>query len=180
MDAIDLLNDLAQTGLADVDTSFPNLAPAQYQFQITEASIKDNNAGTGKYMLFQCKLLSPDAISTTGDPIAPGYPVRHMINLSPSQKQIDKSGLEACVKNIKRDIAKFLEAVMGPKRTFDPTMEIYPGQTFFAKTRVTAERTDAATGVTYDPATEFATFIPKTEEFDAAAVADEFREDVPF
>lgn len=161
MDALDLLNDLATTGLTGVDTSFPNLAPSQYEFEIVEASIEDNKAQTGKYLLFKTKLISEGATDTAGNPIAPGYPVRHMINLSPSQKQVDKSGLEACVDNIKKDIAKFLGAVVGPARTFDPTMAMYPGMTFFAKTRVTKERTDDNTGVTYDPSTEFATFIPK-------------------
>lgn len=170
MDALDILNSLTSDELQNTDTGFPNLSPGQYEFQITGAELKDNNAKTGKYILFDSKLLSSDVTATSGDPIAPGYPVRHMINLSPSQKQIDKKGLDQCVKDIKRDIAKFLEAVMGPERTWDPSLGIYVGQTFFAKTRVTKERIDENTGVLYDPQTEFAGFIPKTESSDNSAV----------
>lgn len=179
MDALDILNSLSSEELQSTDTSFPNLAPGQYQFRIDTAELKDSEKG-GKYLLFQCKLESTDATTTAGEPLQPGYPVRHMINLSPSQKQIDKNGLDTCVKNIKRDIAKFLEAVMGPARTWDPSLEIYRGQTFFAKTRVSKERTDENTGITYDPQTEFAGFIPKTEEFDAGKVAAEYADKEPY
>jgi hypothetical protein len=175
IDALDILNDLSTDELKNTNTAFPNLAPSQYEFKIDSAEIKDSQSG-GKYLLFQTKLNSPDAMSTAGEPLAVGFPVRHMINLSPSQDQIDKHGEEGCKKNIKKDIAKFLEAVVGPERTWDPTLELYVGQTFFAKTRVSPERTDKKTGITYDPSTEFASFIPKTESFDAAAVAAEHRD----
>ena len=162
MDPLDILNSLSSEELQTTDTSFPNLMPGQYEFSIAGAELKDSNSG-GKYLLFQTKLLSTDAVSTNGDPIQPGFPVRHMINLSPSQKQIDKSGIDTCVKNIKRDLAKFLEAVVGPARTWDPTLELYLGQSFFAKTRVSKERT-GDDGQTYDAQTEFSSFVPKMGE----------------
>ena len=168
-DPLDILNSLSTEELASTDTSFPNLAPDTKQFRVVEMKLEESKSG-GKYILIQTKLESTDAISTAGEPIAPGYPVRHMINLSPSQKQIDKQGMETCVKNIKRDLAKFLEAVVGPDRTWDPSFELYADQTFFAKTRVSKERTDEATGTVYDPQTEFASFLPKTVDSDAAEV----------
>lgn len=182
MDALELLNSLTTEELANTDTTFPNLAPGQYEFLIDTAEIKDNTAGTGKYLLFQCKLQSEGAKSTAGEPLAIGYPVRHMINLSPSQKQIDKNpeGLDGVIKNIKRDIAKFLEAVAGPSRTYDPSFAAYRGNTFWAKTRVSKERTDDNTGVTYDPQTEIASLIPKEVDVDIYSISAAYAEEVPF
>ncbi len=172
LDAIELLNNLTTEELADTNTAFPNLSPGQYEFVVDSAEIKDNAAQTGKYVLFQCKLATPGAISTAGEPLQPGYPVRHMINLSPSQKQIDKNseGLEGCIKNIKKDIAKFVEALVGPSRQWDSTFQLYRGQTFFAKTRVSKERVDENSGQVYDPQTEFQTFVPRIEDVDAVAI----------
>jgi hypothetical protein len=164
-----VLEALAETDFTQVDTSFPNLAPGQYEFRIGSAEYKDSESG-GKYLLFGCNLVTPDVKATDGTPVAPGYPVRHMINLTPSQKQIAKSGEAACIDNIKKDIAKFLEAVTGPQRKWDPTLESYRGMNFFAKTRVSKERTDERTGVTYSPQTEFAGFIPKTDNDDSREV----------
>jgi hypothetical protein len=181
MDALDILNSLSSAELQQVDTAFPNLAPNTYEFKIVSAEIKDSASG-GKYLLFSTKLNSTDAIDTAGASVAPGYPVRHMINLSPSDKQIEKAGggelgMKACVENIKKDLAKFLEAVTGPDRTWygndDEALANYVDMTFFAKTRVSPERVDPSTGITYDAQTQFASFIPKT-------VAATVEADVPF
>jgi hypothetical protein len=71
-DPLDILNSLSSEDLQSTDTSFPNLAPGTYEFRITAAELKDNNAGTGKYLLFQTKLESTDATATNGEPLAPG------------------------------------------------------------------------------------------------------------
>ncbi len=180
IDPLDILNSLSTEELASTDTSFPNLSPSQYEFLIDEATIEGKDDGSSKYLLFKTKLNSEGASSTAGEPLAPGYPVRHMVNLMPSQKQLDKHGEEQCIKNIKKDIAKFLQAVMGPSCQWDPTLEIYRGQTFFATTRVSKERTDPNTGITYDPQTEFSKFIPRETDVDAATVAAAYAEKAPF
>jgi hypothetical protein len=177
-----MLNSLSTETLAEVNTSFPNLSPGQYEFVVDTVEIKDNAAQTGKYILFQCKLVTPGAASTAGEPLQPGYPVRHMINLSPSQKQIDKNpeGLEGCIKNIQKDLAKFIEALVGPGRKYDPSMQLYRGQTFFAKTRVSKERVDENTGTVYDPQTEFQTFVPRIDDVDAEAINSAYADANPF
>jgi hypothetical protein len=182
LDALELLNEISQEELTDTNTSFPNLSPGQYEFVVDSVEIKDNAAATGKYILFQTKLVSVDAKSTAGDQLSPGYPVRHMINLSPSQKQIDKDpeGLEGCIKKIKQDIAKVVEALVGPSRQYDPSFQLYRGQTFFAKTRVSKERTDERTGATYDPQTEFQTFIPREEDVAAEEINAAYADANPF
>lgn len=162
-DPLAIFDSLAETDLAAIDTSFPNLAPSTYEFTIADAEKKQSDKG-GFYLLFQCKLVTPGALDTAGNELSPGYPIRHMINLTPSEKQIAKNGPETCVKNIKADVAKFLEAVVGPERTWDSTLEMYKGLNFFAKTRVTKERTDEATGNTYAPSSEIGSFMPKVEE----------------
>lgn len=180
VDPIDLLNSLGSEELANVDTSFPLLKPGQYEFVVDSVEIKDSNSG-GKFISISAKL-NEDAETTAGEPLKPGYPVRHMINLTPSQKQIENNprGVEGCVENIKKDIAKFLDATVGPSRYYDPSFQVYRGQTFFAKTRVSKERTDERTGQTYDPQTEFATLIPKTEDVDAVAVNSAYANTNPF
>lgn len=164
-----ILESLAETDLTQVDTSFPNLAPGQYEFVIDSAELKTSDSG-GCYLLFGTKLVSPDAKATSGEALQPGYPVRLMINLTPSQKQLDKDGPEGCKKRILGDIAKFTEAVTGPQRKWfghaTEQLAMYRGAHFFAKTRVSQERTDPRTGTTYAPQTEFAALIPKAENDD--------------
>jgi hypothetical protein len=163
-DPLAIFDSLAEVDFQAVDTSFPNLNPGTYEFEITKASKEQSEKTGGFYLLFNTKLVTSGARDTAGNELNPGYPVRHMINLTPSEKQLAKDGAEGCVKKIQGDVAKFLDAVVGSERTWDPTLELYVGKNFFAKTRVSKERTDEATGQVYAPSTEFASFLPKTEQ----------------
>lgn len=156
-DALDILDMLAQEDLSQVDTSYPILAGGTYEWRIAEASRETSDSGY-TYLLFKCALLTPGALDTNGNPVSPGYQIRNMIGLTPSQKQIEEVGLDAAKENIKKNVVKFLQAL--GDLTFDPTLEKYKDMTFFAKTRVSKEKEDKKTGQVYPPAAEFSTFIP--------------------
>lgn len=152
-----IFDDLATTDFDEVSTAYPNIAPGVYEFQIKEAT-KEQSARGGEYLCFKCTLVTDDATDTDGNPINVGYQMRHMINLTPSQKQLDKNGEEGCRANILKDVKKFLEAI-GAEGAFDPTLESYVGANFFAKTRVSKERADDQ-GNIYAPSAEFAQLVP--------------------
>lgn len=174
-DALDMLNTLTTDSLKDIDTSFPVLAAGTSEFQIVDAELKDSNSG-GKYLLFACKLLTGGRKDTNGNDLSPGYPIRHMINLTPSAKQLEKKTEEECVQAIMKDIAKFCEAVSGPQRTWPGPGDLHAfrGNTFWAKHAVQPERTDPATGTTYDAAAIVASLVPKEEDVDIFAVSSAF------
>lgn len=168
IDPLEVLEELGNTDYSEVDTSFPNLMPGQYEFKVSAIELKDSESG-GKYILVNAKLVSDNATDTTGSSLAPGYPIRHMINLTPSAKQLAKSGKDECIKRIKQDIAKFTEALTGPQRKWHGLegLDNYIGMSFFAKTRVSKEREDPNTGTVYSPQSEIAALIPKTENDDS-------------
>lgn len=151
---------LANTDLSQVDTSYPNIAVGTYEWRVKSAEKKTSERTGGEYLLFQCELLTDTAVDTNGSSLNPGYSLRHMINLTPSEKQLQKDGLEGCQKKIMADLCKFLDAIM-TERQWDETLESYVGLTFFAQTKVSKERTDERTGDTYPPQAEFAKFLPK-------------------
>lgn len=152
---------LANTDLNDVDTSYPVLSGGIYEFEVKSAEKKTSERTGGEYLLFQCALLTPDATDINGAALSPGYSMRHMISLTPSEKQLEKKSLEECQKDALASVCKFLDALMS-ERVWDETLESYVGLTFFAKTKVGKERTDPKTGDVYDPQAEFASFLPKT------------------
>lgn len=156
---LSVLDMLANTDLNTVDTSFPILAPGTYEFEVKEAEIKTSDNGV-RYAAIKTALVSPDAKDTNGNPINAGYPVRHMFMLSVSEKQVAKHGEEQAKKNVIADVCRFMDAVQG-NRNWDETLQSYIGQRFFAKTKVSKERTDEATGQTYSPQAEFAQLLPK-------------------
>lgn len=156
--AIDLLEELANEDLTQVDTSFPILAVSEAEFRIAEATRETAESGF-EYLLFKCELISENCRDTNGSPVRPGYKLRHMIGLTPSNKSIKEVGEEEAKKQIKVRVVQFLKAI--GNLTFDPSLTSYVNATFFAKTRVSKERTDQKTGITYAPQAEFATFIPK-------------------
>lgn len=158
LNALDLLDQLASEDLSQVDTSFPILAVSEAEFRV--ASITHETAESGfEYLALQFELLSPNCKDTNGNTVNPGYKIRHMIGLTPSEKSIKENGPEAAVKQVKANVVRFLQAIGDLE--FDKTLEKYPNMTFFAKTRVSKERTDPKTGITYSPQAEIATFIPK-------------------
>jgi hypothetical protein len=152
---------LATTNLNEVDTSYPVLSGGVYEFEVKSAEKKTSENTGGEYLLFQCALITPDATDVNGGVLSPGYTMRHMISLTPSEKQLEKKSEEECKKDIMASICKFLDGLM-VVREWDETLESYVGLTFFAKTRVGKERTDPKTGNVYDPQAEFANFLPKT------------------
>ena len=160
--SIDILGMLANSDLNEVDTSYPILLGGTYEWEVKSAEKKTSDKSGGEYLLFSCALLSSGASDIAGNDIPPGYQIRKMINLSPSEKQIDTKGEDQCAKDIMKDVCKFLDALM-EDRVWDETLETYVGMTFWAKTKVTKERTDKNTGDVYPPAADFASFIPKAE-----------------
>lgn len=156
----DIFAMLANTDLNEVDTSYPVLAAGVYEFRIKSAEKKTSERTGGEYLLFQCELLSDDAQDINGSAIGQGYLMRHMISLTPSERQLAKKSLEDCQKDIMSSVCKFLDAIM-LNRVWDETLESYTGMTFFAKTKVGKERTDERTGDVYPPSAEFASFLPK-------------------
>lgn len=157
---LDIFDELGSEDLSTVDTSYPILAPGQYEFQVKEATKEEAESGY-QYLLFKCSLVTPNAVDTNGNPVPVGYVMRNMIGLTPAEKTIKEVGLEEAKKRIKANVVKFLDAVV-ENRYFDPTLETYVGLNFFAKTRVSKERTDPITGQVYAPQAEFSSFIPLT------------------
>lgn len=156
----DIFAMLANTDLNEVDTSYPILVGGVYEFQVKSAEKKTSERTGGDYLLFQTALLTPDAVDINGANLSPGYSLRHMISLTPSAKQLENKSEEDCKKDILASLCKFLDAIMA-ERVWDETLESYVGLTFFAKTKVGKERTDANTGDVYAPQAEFASFLPK-------------------
>jgi len=156
--AIDIFDQLGSEDLTSVDTSYPILAGGQYEFKIKEMTKEQSDSGF-EYLLVKASLVSTNALDVSGEPIKPGYVLRHMIGLTPIEKQVQEKGLEAVVKDIKRNIVIFLDAVT-EDRQWDPSLELYIGKNFFAKTKVTKERVDKNTGNTYPPQAEIQTLIP--------------------
>lgn len=150
---------LASTNLNDVDTSYPVLQGGVYEFEVKSASKETSERTGGEYLLFQCALLTPDAVDINGNAISPGYSLRHMISLTPSEKQLMKKSEEECKQDAIKSVCQFLDALMS-ERVWDETLESYVGLTFFAKTRVGKERTDDRTGNVYPASSEFASFLP--------------------
>lgn len=159
--SIDILGMLASTDLNEVDVSYPILLGGTYEFEVKEVEKKVSENTGGEYILFKCALLSDNATDIAGNAISPGYAMRYMINLSPSEKQIAAKGEEQCAKDVLAQVCKFLDALM-EQRVWDETFETYVGMTFWAKTKVTKEREDKNTGNVYPPAADFASFIPKS------------------
>lgn len=155
----DIFAMLANTNLNEVDTSYPILAGGVYEFEVKSAEKKTSERTGGEYLLFQCALRTPDAVDINGNSISPGYSMRHMISLTPSEKQLENKSEDECKKDILASVCKFLDALM-TERVWDETLESYVGLTFFAKTKVGKERTDPRTGDVYAPQAEFASFLP--------------------
>lgn len=156
----DVFTMLANTDLDQVDTSYPILAGGVYEFEVKSAEKKTSERTGGEYLLFQCALLSDNALDINGNRVNPGYSLRHMISLTPSEKQLENKSMEECKKDVIASVCKFLDALM-IKRVWDETLNTYVGMTFFAKTKVGKERTDPRTGDVYAPQAEFASFLPK-------------------
>jgi hypothetical protein len=156
--ALDIFDDLASEDLSQIDTSYPILAAGQYEFNAKEVTKECSDNGF-EYILVKASLVTSGALDTGGNTISPGYIIRYMIGLTPADKTVAEVGLEEAKKRIKVNIVKFLDAVV-ENRQWDPTFELYVGRNFFAKTKVTKERTDKNTGNVYPPAAEIQTLIP--------------------
>jgi hypothetical protein len=152
-----IFDDLGNTDLSSVDTSYPVLVPDTYEFTITgikkvefKASTKMPNGGEG--LQISATLNGPGK-DTKGRDVNPGYQVTHMISLTPTEKMTADA--------IKANVARFLDAVLG-RREWDPTFQIYLRQSFFAKTGVQEETTNPDTGEVYPAKTVIKQFVPKS------------------
>lgn len=158
----DIFTMLATANLAEVSTAYPILASGVYEFEVKSAEKKTSERTGGEYLLFQCALLTPESVDVNGSPLSPGYTIRHMISLTPSEKQLESKSLEECQKDAIASVCKFLDSLM-TDRVWDETLESYTGLTFFAKTKVGKERTDPRTGDVFASQAEFASFLPKEQ-----------------
>jgi hypothetical protein len=160
-----IFDKLAETDLDNVDTSFPNLAPGTYEFRVESAEKKESDKG-GEYLLWACKLVSADALDTKGEALQPGYPLRHMLNLTYTDGIANgrdgKGGKseEEFEKDTFKDLCKFMDATLG-HRKFAGDLEQFVGKTFFAKVKMGKARTNKDTGEVYDPSPQFAAFLPQ-------------------
>lgn len=148
-DVFDVLGDIDLSG---VDTTMPLLKNGAYEFTIGEMSREQSDRTGGTYLLIQLKL-AEEAEDIKGNPLSPGYPVRHIISLVASEKYDP-------IKNV----AQFHEALGDKGMKFDPTFAQYTGQTIVAKTKVEPEREDKETGDVYPPSVRIASFVrPKSD-----------------
>lgn len=155
-----IFDKLAGEELLNADTSYPVLAQGLYELRIKDAELKESESGF-EYVNLTCELISPNATDIKGEPVAPGYIIRHMIGLTPSEKAINEHGQDAAENQIVKRVAVFIDAIQKPRQRFDESLQSYIGLTFWAKTKVTKEREDKKTGNVYPPGAEIASFVPK-------------------
>ena len=149
----DVFDVLSNVDLSEVDTQMPLLKNGAYDFTIAEMSRELSERSGGTYLLLVLKLATDGAEDIKGNPINPGYPVRHIISLVTKDKY-----------DPIRNIAQFHEALGNKAMQFDPTFEAYIGQTITAKTKVEPEREDKDTGEVYQATVRVASFVrPKTD-----------------
>ena len=144
--------------LKDTDISFPILKPNIYAFSVKSMEDKVSERTGGEYVEIQLTL-AQDAEDTGGNPVSPGYPLRHMITSVPTEK----FPAERCA----QELAKFLDAVAtsfngdgSPVREVDSTYQIFIGRTLNVKTKIQAKRTNDETGEEYPEATGIASLVP--------------------
>jgi hypothetical protein len=147
----DIFDDLGNTNFSDVDTSYPVLVPDNYEWEITGAEVKTSDKTGGRYIEVKCSLVSPNAKSLKGTEVNAGYQVTHILALTPTEKFSADA--------IKANIARFMDAVLG-RREWDPTLQAYLKQRFWAKTGVQKETT-GEDGTVYPAKTVIKQFVPK-------------------
>ena len=148
----DVFDDLGNTNFDDVDTSYPVLSPELYEWEISGAELKTSEKSGGRYIELKCSLVSGNAKSVKGADVNAGYQVTSILALTPTEKLTADA--------IKANIARFMDAVLG-RREWDPTLQAYVKQRFWAKTGVSAEKT-AEDGTVHPPKTVIKQFIPKS------------------
>lgn len=78
-------NDLLDTNVSDIDTSFPRIVAATYDLRVKELELKPNNAQTGNNIAVVLETTS-NTTDTEGKPVASGFTIRHNISLVKTEK----------------------------------------------------------------------------------------------
>lgn len=137
--------------LSNTTTSYPILAAGTYTFSIKSAEKVATKDGSGEYLLIQLAL-GEEATDVDGNPLNPGYGLRHMIYGTVTEKVTQES--------ILKNIARFQDCFGIPREEWDETFESWIGLEGQVSTKVGQERTDARSGQTYPPQTEISSLIP--------------------
>lgn len=90
---LDTLNDLLNTDLSNVDTSFPVLKRGQKELLISDIKVTDSKKG-GKNLVMTLKTTFPDT-TVRGREIGAGFSLRHLISLTPSEKYDPRQNIAA-------------------------------------------------------------------------------------
>jgi hypothetical protein len=77
--------DLLDTDVSNIDTSYPRVVPKLYDLEIASAKRAPNNAGTSDNINLELKTTS-DSTSTTGEPVPAGFVIHHTLSLGKTPK----------------------------------------------------------------------------------------------
>ena len=78
-------SDLSDADCSTIDTSYPKIVAQTYLLRVKDVEIKENNAQTGKNMSVDFETIT-DALSTTGEPVPPGFVLYRNISLVKTAK----------------------------------------------------------------------------------------------
>lgn len=130
--------DILNEDLSGVDTTLPLIVEGIYDLAVFKLSKDPSKDGT-KENLNIVLHTTETANTTTRDTVQKGFPLFHVISLTPTEKYT--------VEQIKRKLAEFTQAVGVP--SINP-MESIVGRVVRTKVIVEPERTNKETGQTYD------------------------------
>lgn len=132
---IDLLNE----DLSGVDTSLPIIIEGMYDLEVFSIAKEPSKDGA-KENINLVLHTTETASTTTRDVVQKGFPIFHTISITPTEKY--------SVEQIKRKLAELTQAV--GVRSINP-LEAIKGRIVRTKIVIEPERTDKATGRTYEP-----------------------------
>lgn len=116
--------------MSGVDTSMPVIkGPLTAEVEIIDVVEAESNDKTGMNLVIRMKTIK-DHVSTKGDTINAGFPLRKYIGLTPVVGRPGKNDYDA--DSIRRGIAQFLEAVEG-KKGFAKPLERFKGMRVMVK-----------------------------------------------
>lgn len=110
IDPITTLNDLLNTDMSSISTTFPVLVAGLYEFEIASFKAVESKKTPGNKVLeMQLKLLT-SAKTTAGETVNPGFPITHRVGLNATQATESKGEYDP-----RKNIAQLKEAVFGDK-----------------------------------------------------------------
>jgi len=153
--------ELLDTDLSSIDTSFPVIASGIYDLVIKDSKVEPNKAGDGDLWTVQLATTTP-VQTIKGETLAPGQVVFNRMSLKPT----DKYTKDAIAKNVARFLQAVKPTVAGIKASdlFDGGIKtkckVLAGRMVRAKVDALPEgRTDKKTGKTLDASNEISKFF---------------------